>query len=163
MNDAVATPQAKPAPMQRFSRADILFAVAIVVLIVFAAVASDSFLTQRNIVNISRGGPGRMAIDVPCRSSHRPGAVPRTFSSTTAPRGTMAWRRADPAQSVTIAVVMALPGLFGEAARQLVFPWATGLQPATQPAFAAAIFFGNGVLLAYAVWRARNARQASPP
>jgi len=73
-------------------------------------------------------------------------------------RGTMAWRKADPAQSVTVAVVMALPGLFGEAARQLVFPWATGLQPLTQPAFAAAIFFGNGVLLAYAVWRARANR-----
>lgn len=48
-------------------------------------------------------------------------------------RGTMAWRKADPAHSVTVAVVMALPGLFGEAVRQLVFPWATGLQPMTQP------------------------------
>ena len=72
-------------------------------------------------------------------------------------RGTMAWRKADPAQSVIVAVVMALPGLFGEAMRQLVFPWATGLSAATQPAFAAAIFFGNGVLLTYAVWRARAA------
>ena len=71
-------------------------------------------------------------------------------------RGTMAWRKADTAQSVTVAVVMALPGLFGEAVRQLVFPWATGLQPMTQPAFAAAIFFSNGVLLVYAVWRARS-------
>lgn len=70
-------------------------------------------------------------------------------------RGTMAWRKADPALSIPMAVVMALPGLFGEAARQLVFPWATGLAPATQPAFAATIFFGNGVLLAYAVWRSR--------
>ena len=70
-------------------------------------------------------------------------------------RGTMSWRKADPSLSVVVAVVMALPGLFGEAARQLVFPWATGLAPATQPAFAAAIFFGNGVLLAYAVWRSR--------
>ena len=70
-------------------------------------------------------------------------------------RGTMAWRKANPADAVTICVAMALPGLFGEAARQLVFPWATGLAPATQPDFAAAIFFGNGVLLAYAVWHAR--------
>ncbi len=74
-------------------------------------------------------------------------------------RGTMTWRKADSAQSVTVAVVMALPGLFCEAARQLVFPLATGLQPMTQPAFAAAIFFGNGVLLAYAVWRARQPRK----
>ncbi len=73
-------------------------------------------------------------------------------------RGTMRWRKGDPAQSVTVAVVMALPGLFGEAARQLVFPAATGLQPDTQPAFAAAIFFGNGVLLVYALWRALQAR-----
>jgi hypothetical protein len=75
-------------------------------------------------------------------------------------RSTMAWRKADPALSVTVAVVMALPGLFGEAARQLVFAWTTGLSPATQPAFAATIFFGNAVLLTYAVLRARAARRA---
>ena len=51
---ATATPHPQPALLQRFSRADMLFAAAIVLLIVFAAVASDAFLTQRNIVNISR-------------------------------------------------------------------------------------------------------------
>lgn len=48
----------KPAPFWAFwrnmSRADLIFVVAIVLLAVFASVASDAFLTQRNIVNISR-------------------------------------------------------------------------------------------------------------
>lgn len=39
---------------QRFSRADLIFAAAILLLIVFAAFASESFLTQRNMVNVSR-------------------------------------------------------------------------------------------------------------
>jgi hypothetical protein len=73
-------------------------------------------------------------------------------------RATMGWRKAQAAQSLPIAVVMALPGLFGEAARQLAFHWATGLQPQTQPAFVAAIFFGNAVLLTYAFWRAYGAK-----
>lgn len=38
----------------RLGRADMIFAVAILALIVFASFASDAFLTQRNIVNISR-------------------------------------------------------------------------------------------------------------
>lgn len=37
-----------------FNRADMIFVGAILVLILFAAVASDAFLTQRNFVNISR-------------------------------------------------------------------------------------------------------------
>lgn len=36
------------------NRADVMFAVAILVLVIFAAFASDAFLTQRNFVNISR-------------------------------------------------------------------------------------------------------------
>lgn len=39
---------------QRLSRADLIFAAAILLLIVFAAFASESFLTQRNMVNVSR-------------------------------------------------------------------------------------------------------------
>jgi ribose/xylose/arabinose/galactoside ABC-type transport system permease subunit len=39
---------------QRFSRADLLFALAIVALVIFAALSSDAFLTQRNLVNVSR-------------------------------------------------------------------------------------------------------------
>ncbi len=38
----------------RFGRADIGFAVALIAVIVFASIASDSFLTGRNITNISR-------------------------------------------------------------------------------------------------------------
>lgn len=68
----------------------------------------------------------------------------------------MTWRKAAASDAVTIAVVMALPGLFGEAARQLVFPWATGLKIADAPAFDAVIFFGNGVLLTYAMVKARS-------
>ncbi|HHY51391.1 MAG TPA: ABC transporter permease, partial [Alphaproteobacteria bacterium] len=52
MTDVVAT--SRPAFWQRFSRADLIFVVAIVALVIFAAIASDAFLTQRNLVNISR-------------------------------------------------------------------------------------------------------------
>jgi ribose transport system permease protein len=54
LTHALSTPQAKLTRARRFSRADILFALAILALVIFAALASDSFLTQRNIVNISR-------------------------------------------------------------------------------------------------------------
>jgi hypothetical protein len=77
-------------------------------------------------------------------------------------RATMAWRKADASQSVEIAVIMALPGLFGEAARQVVFPWATGQPADLGPPFAAVIFFGNAALMTYALVRARRARGHSP-
>lgn len=66
-------------------------------------------------------------------------------------RATMSWRKGRAQDAVTIAVIMALPGLFGEVARQLVFVWATGLPLTAAPTFAAVILFGNGVLLTYAV------------
>ncbi len=44
----------RPPLWQRFSRADVIFALAIVALVIFAATASDAFLTQRNLVNVSR-------------------------------------------------------------------------------------------------------------
>lgn len=72
-------------------------------------------------------------------------------------RTTMRWRKSPESQAVTVAVTMALPGLFGEAARQLLFGWMTGLAPRTQPVFAATIFFGNAVLLTYAIIRQRRA------
>ena len=71
---------------------------------------------------------------------------------------TMAWRRGNRADAVTIAVIMALPGLFGEAARQMVFSWAVDMPVADAPAFAAVIFFGNGVLMAYALWLSPRAK-----
>jgi hypothetical protein len=37
-----------------------------------------------------------------------------------------------------------------------VFHWATGLSGAEQPAFAATIFFGNAVLMTYALIKARQ-------
>jgi hypothetical protein len=72
-------------------------------------------------------------------------------------RAAMSWRKARASQAVGVAVVMALPGLFGETARQVFFPWATGLSVDAAPAFAALIFFGNAVLLTYAVIVARRA------
>ncbi len=66
-------------------------------------------------------------------------------------RATFAWRKGRASDAVAIAVIMALPGLFGETARQLVFSWATGLAPTDSPAFSAVIFFGNAVLLTYAL------------
>ena len=72
-------------------------------------------------------------------------------------RSAMRWFKAPRHQAVTVAVLMSLPGLFGEALRQLLFGWATGLQPQTQPVFAATLFAGNAVLLSYALWTARRA------
>ncbi len=72
-------------------------------------------------------------------------------------RVAMGMRKAQDSDAVTIAVVMAVPGLFGETLRQTVFSWATGLEAATAPAFAATIFFGNAVLLTYAAVVARRA------
>jgi hypothetical protein len=71
-------------------------------------------------------------------------------------QATFAWRKAERSDAVTVAVIMALPGLFGETARQLVFQAATGLPAGDGPAFAAVIFFGNAVLLTYAVLIARR-------
>ncbi|MDB5551236.1 MAG: Monosaccharide-transporting ATPase, partial [Rhizobium sp.] len=44
----------KMAFLNRFSRADLIFTGAILALMIFASLSSDAFLTQRNIVNISR-------------------------------------------------------------------------------------------------------------
>ena len=54
MTDVLAHGDQKRVFLQRFSRADLIFAAAILALIVFAALTSDAFLTQRNVVNISR-------------------------------------------------------------------------------------------------------------
>ncbi len=54
MNGAVPSPASRFAFWHRISRADLIFALSIVALVVFATFASDAFLTQRNIVNISR-------------------------------------------------------------------------------------------------------------
>ena len=72
-------------------------------------------------------------------------------------KAVMDWRKAAPAASVTVAVVMALPGLFGDVAYILAFEAITGLQAATAGPFAALIVFGNAALLAYALIRARRA------
>ncbi|HET7717201.1 MAG TPA: ABC transporter permease [Bauldia sp.] len=52
MEETVLTPKAGTGP--RFDRADIGFAVAVVALVIVASIASSSFLTERNLVNVSR-------------------------------------------------------------------------------------------------------------
>ena len=71
----------------------------------------------------------------------------------------MGWRKAPAAQSVTVAVVMSLPGLFGDVAYILGFSRITGLQAATAGPYAAVVIFGTAVLMAYAL--ARQARAAA--
>ncbi len=70
-------------------------------------------------------------------------------------RTVMTWRKALASQSVLVAVIMALPGLFGDVAYISAFHWFTGLNATTAAPFAAMIIFGNAVLLAYALVRAR--------
>ncbi|MGO1075018.1 ABC transporter permease [Inquilinus sp. CA228] len=52
MSEALPAPRTRP--VRRLRRADVLFTLAVLGLVVFAAVASDAFLTQRNAANISR-------------------------------------------------------------------------------------------------------------
>ncbi len=66
----------------------------------------------------------------------------------------MGWRKLPAAQSVTVAVVMLLPGLFGDVVYVLAFSRLTGLQPASVGAFAAVMLFGTAALLAFALVRA---------
>lgn len=68
-------------------------------------------------------------------------------------KATMDWRKLSPAQSVHVAVVMALPGLLGDVGYVLAFPQITGLRPETAAPFAAAVLFGNAALLGYALAR----------
>jgi hypothetical protein len=51
---------------------------------------------------------------------------------------------------------MILPGLFGDVAYIMNFSTITGLQPVTAGPYAAVIVFGTAVLMAYALWRARD-------
>jgi hypothetical protein len=68
----------------------------------------------------------------------------------------MGWRRATAEQAVTVAVIMALPGLFGDVAYIWAFPALTGLRPLTAATFAAVVIFGNAALLAFALVKARR-------
>ena len=68
----------------------------------------------------------------------------------------MDWRKAAAKDAVTVAVIMALPGLLGDVAYILAFPQITGLSPVTAGPYAALIIFGNAVLLGYALFRARQ-------
>lgn len=63
----------------------------------------------------------------------------------------MGWRRTPRAQAVTAAVVMTLPGLFGDVVYVLGFHRITGLSPATAGPYAAVVIFGTAALFAYAL------------
>jgi len=75
----------------------------------------------------------------------------------------MSWRGARAAQAVTVAVVMALPGLFGDVLYILAFPLITGLRTLTAIPYAAVIVFGNAVLFAFALLRAETAHATPSP
>ena len=72
-------------------------------------------------------------------------------------KATMDWRKLAAADAVTVAVIMALPGLLGDVAYILAFPQVTGLAAATAGPYAALIIFGNAALLGFALFRARRA------
>lgn len=69
----------------------------------------------------------------------------------------MDWRKLRPAQSVTAAVALGLPGLFGDVLLILNLTALTGLRPETAGPVAATVIFGNGAMLAYALWRTQRA------
>jgi hypothetical protein len=69
----------------------------------------------------------------------------------------MGWRKVPASQAVTAAVVMTLPGLFGDVAYVLAFQRITGLGGEAAAAYAAVVIFGTAALLAYALWLARRA------
>jgi hypothetical protein len=68
---------------------------------------------------------------------------------------TMDWRKLALAQSVPVAVVMTLPGLFGDVIYILGFHQITGLRAETAGAYAAVVIFGTAALYLYALVRAR--------
>ncbi|HEX4105651.1 MAG TPA: DUF5367 family protein [Rhizomicrobium sp.] len=76
-------------------------------------------------------------------------------------RSTMRWRGTKESEALTVAIIMLLPGLFGEAARQSVFGWATGLDASAAPRFSAIMFLGNAVLIAYALARTLRTRASA--
>lgn len=76
-------------------------------------------------------------------------------------RSIMSWRKVPANQAVTAAVILIVPGLFGDVAYISAFNAITGLQPATAGPFAAVLIFGTAVLLAYALFVGRGAALAS--
>lgn len=73
-------------------------------------------------------------------------------------RSILSWRKVADADAVTAAVLLILPGLFGDVAYVLNFHLITGLESRTAGPFAAVLVFGTAVLLAYALWLARPSR-----
>lgn len=72
-------------------------------------------------------------------------------------RSIMDWRKAPIAQSVTVAVIMTLGGLFGDVAYILAFHQITGLAQVTAGSYAAVVVFGTAVLFTYALIRQTRA------
>ncbi|WP_394761249.1 DUF5367 family protein [Phenylobacterium sp.] len=72
-------------------------------------------------------------------------------------RSIMDWRKAPISQSVTVAVIMTLGGLFGDVAYILGFHRITGLSQVTAGAYAAVVIFATAVLFTYALVRQTRA------
>ena len=89
-------------------------------------------------------------------------AVGVAFSVCLLLRTTMVWRKASPADAVTIAVTMALPGLIGDVIYILAFSAITGLRPEVARSYAALIIFGNAALLGYALVRSSKSGEMTP-
>jgi hypothetical protein len=71
-------------------------------------------------------------------------------------KATMDWRKIGLGLSVPVAVVMTLPGLFGDVAYILAFTRITGLKAETAGPYAGVVIFGTAVLYLYALVRARQ-------
>ena len=75
-------------------------------------------------------------------------------------RSVMDWRKVAISQSVTVAVIMTLGGLFGDVAFILGFHQITGLSQTTAGSYAAVVIFGTAVLFLYALIRQTRATAA---
>jgi hypothetical protein len=69
-------------------------------------------------------------------------------------RAVMDWRKVPIGRSVLVAVVMTLPGLFGDVVYVTWFHALSGLRPATAATYAGVVIFGTAVLYLYALVRA---------
>ncbi|MDF2372946.1 MAG: ABC transporter permease [Rhizobiaceae bacterium] len=99
---------------KRFSRADLIFISAILILVIVASIASDSFLTQRNIVNISRQIVTNGFLSLGILMVIRTGGIDLTVGSTLAFAGLLATGLQEQMHfSAAICVALAVGGLIG--------------------------------------------------
>lgn len=100
----------QPAFLRRFSRADLAFAAAVMLTVVIAAICSDAFLTERNIVNVSRQIVTNGFLSLGMLVVVRTGGIDLSVGSTVAFAGLLA-TGLQPHMHFTAAIVVAL--MFG--------------------------------------------------